>query len=151
MTWMTSSAPTGERESVEWIDTIFLAGFSESCNAARIRKSSLVVPDSSLVTERVSGNALEVLHTVYAIGILDLRAATGKACQVIARISNQQIAVHQLTVNLSSPEKNRPTNFRVSLEMIMVWVRDDHGMGALVMRFGSYRDAEELLAKGPSS
>lgn len=27
----------GEGESREWLDTIFLAGFSESCNAARIR------------------------------------------------------------------------------------------------------------------
>jgi hypothetical protein len=54
----------GERESLEWLDTIFLAGFSESCNAARIRKSPLVIPGDSLVTERVSGDALEVLHTV---------------------------------------------------------------------------------------
>jgi hypothetical protein len=54
----------GERESLEWLDTIFLAGFSDSCNAARIRKSSLVIPGGSLVTERVSGDAIEVLHTV---------------------------------------------------------------------------------------
>jgi hypothetical protein len=53
----------GERESLEWLDTIFLAGFSDSCNAARIHKSSLVVPHGSLVTERVSGDAIEVLHT----------------------------------------------------------------------------------------
>jgi hypothetical protein len=54
----------GERESLEWLDTVFLAGFSASCNAARLRKSSLVVPGGSLVTERVSGDAIEVLHTV---------------------------------------------------------------------------------------
>lgn len=54
----------GERESLEWLDTIFLAGFSDSCNAARIRKSLLIILDGSLVTERVSGDAIEVLHTV---------------------------------------------------------------------------------------
>jgi hypothetical protein len=49
---------------MEWLDTVFLAGFSDSCNAARLRKSSLVIPGGSLVTERVSGDAIEVLHTV---------------------------------------------------------------------------------------
>ena len=49
---------------MEWLDTIFLAGFSHSCNAARIRKSPLAIPYGSLVTKRVNRNAIEVLHTV---------------------------------------------------------------------------------------
>lgn len=54
----------GERDTLEWSDTIYISDFSEGCNATRARKSSLVVPSGLLVTERVSGNALEVLHTV---------------------------------------------------------------------------------------
>lgn len=54
----------GKRETLEWLDTIFLAGFSDSCNATRTCKSSLIIPSGLLVTERVSGNAIEVLQTV---------------------------------------------------------------------------------------
>ncbi len=56
----------GVRESVEWVDEIVLAGFSEaeSCCALRRRRSSLVVPGGLPVAERVSGDALTVLHTV---------------------------------------------------------------------------------------
>lgn len=54
----------GVRKTVDWVDEIYLGGFSERCNATRRRRSSLVVPGGLPVTERVSGNALEVLHTV---------------------------------------------------------------------------------------
>jgi hypothetical protein len=37
---------------------------SSRCSAARRRRYSLVVPGGLPVTQRVSGNALEVLHTV---------------------------------------------------------------------------------------
>lgn len=54
----------GVRESVEWRDEIYLAGFSDSCTAIRRRRSSLIVPGGLPVAERVSGDALTVLHTV---------------------------------------------------------------------------------------
>jgi hypothetical protein len=54
----------GVRDSVEWQDEIYLAGFSDSCTAIRRRRSSLIVPGGLPVVERVSGDALTVLHTV---------------------------------------------------------------------------------------
>lgn len=48
----------GVRESVYWRDEIYLAGFSDSCTAIRRKRFSLIVP------ERVTGDALTVLHTV---------------------------------------------------------------------------------------
>jgi hypothetical protein len=56
----------GVRETVEWIDEIVLAGFweAESCCAVRRRRSSLLVPGGLPVAQRVSGDALTVLHTV---------------------------------------------------------------------------------------
>jgi hypothetical protein len=56
----------GVRETEEWRDTIYLAGFWEpgSCSATRQRKSSLIVPGDLLVTDRMCGNALNVLNTV---------------------------------------------------------------------------------------
>jgi hypothetical protein len=54
------------RETIEHRDEIYLGGFSESCYATRIRKSSLIVPGGLPVTARVSGDALTVLHTVIA-------------------------------------------------------------------------------------
>ena len=54
----------GVRETLRWRDTIYLAGFSEACTATRSRKSSLIVPGGPLVTQRVAGDALNVLHTV---------------------------------------------------------------------------------------
>lgn len=53
----------GVRESVEWRDELYLAGFSDSCTAIRRRRYSLIVPGRYPVTERVSGDALTVLHT----------------------------------------------------------------------------------------
>jgi hypothetical protein len=54
----------GVRETLDWRDTLYLAGFSTDCTATRARKSSLVLPDGLLVTQRVNGDALSVLHTV---------------------------------------------------------------------------------------
>ena len=54
----------GVRETLEWRDTIYLAGFGQACTATRARKSSLIVPGGPLVTERVGGDAVSVLHTV---------------------------------------------------------------------------------------
>ena len=56
----------GVRESVEWVDEIVLAGFwdAESCCAVRRRRCSLLVPGGLPVAQRVSGDALTVLHTV---------------------------------------------------------------------------------------
>lgn len=56
----------GIRETDNWRDTIYLAGFWEpdSCSATRQRKSSLIIPGGLPVTEQVSGDALNVLNTV---------------------------------------------------------------------------------------
>jgi hypothetical protein len=54
----------GLRETVEYRDTCYLAGFGEGCSATRARKYSLVVPGGLPITERVSGDALAVLQTV---------------------------------------------------------------------------------------
>jgi hypothetical protein len=51
------------RETVEWRDELYLAGFSDSCTAIRRRRSSLIVPGGYPVAERVSGDALTVLQT----------------------------------------------------------------------------------------
>jgi hypothetical protein len=54
----------GARESVDWLDEIYLGGFSWQCHATRRRRCSLIVPGGLSVTECVSGDALTVLHTV---------------------------------------------------------------------------------------
>lgn len=54
----------GVRESLEWVDEVYLAGFSDSCHAVRRRRSSLVVPCGLPVAAQVTGDALTVLHTV---------------------------------------------------------------------------------------
>ena len=56
----------GVRESVKWVDEIILAGFwvADSCCAVRQRRCSLLVPGGLPVAQRVSGDALTVLHTV---------------------------------------------------------------------------------------
>jgi hypothetical protein len=54
----------GVRESMDWRDEIYLAGFSDSCTAIRRRRSSLIVPCGYPVAYRVTGDALTVLHTV---------------------------------------------------------------------------------------
>lgn len=54
------------RETLEYRDEIYLSGLwtPESCTAIRRRRSSLMVPGGLPVTERVTGDALTVLHTV---------------------------------------------------------------------------------------
>ncbi|MGH3766618.1 MAG: hypothetical protein ACRDS0_16910 [Pseudonocardiaceae bacterium] len=54
----------GVRETLDWRDTLYLAGFSQACTAIRARKSSLIIPSGPLVTQRLNGDALRVLHTV---------------------------------------------------------------------------------------
>jgi hypothetical protein len=56
----------GTRQTCEWIDEIYLGGFTASCSALRRRRSSLVVPGGLPVAQRVDGDAIEVLHTVIA-------------------------------------------------------------------------------------
>jgi hypothetical protein len=56
----------GVRKSTEWVDEIYLAGFSQpdSCSAIRRQRCSLIVLGGLPVTQRVEGDALTVLHTV---------------------------------------------------------------------------------------
>ena len=54
----------GVRESTDWVDEVYIGGLSTGCSAARRRRYSLIVPGGLPATERVSGDALEVLHTV---------------------------------------------------------------------------------------
>ncbi|MCA1693502.1 MAG: hypothetical protein LC749_01535 [Actinobacteria bacterium] len=54
----------GVRDTEHWRDTIYLGGFSSDCSATRSRKSPLLAPGDLLVTDRVSGDALNVLNTV---------------------------------------------------------------------------------------
>ena len=56
------------REIFRWKDIIYLAGFREACSATRSCKSSLIVPGGPLVTQRVDGDAVSVLHTVVCDG-----------------------------------------------------------------------------------
>lgn len=56
----------GVRETLEWVDEIYLGGFWEpdSCSAIRRRRSSLIVPGGLPVAQQLRGDALIVLHTV---------------------------------------------------------------------------------------
>lgn len=56
----------GVRESLEWVDELFLGGFwaRDSCSATRRRRSSLVVPGGLPLAQQLRGDALTVLHTV---------------------------------------------------------------------------------------
>jgi hypothetical protein len=56
----------GVRETPEFLDELYLAGFSEpqSCTAIRRRRYGLLVPEGLPVTARIQGDALTVLHTV---------------------------------------------------------------------------------------
>lgn len=51
----------GVRDSLDWLDTIYLAGFGHACTATRARKSPLIIPGGPLVTQRVHGDAPTVL------------------------------------------------------------------------------------------
>jgi hypothetical protein len=56
----------GIRQTPEFLDELYLAGFWEqqSCTAIRRRRCALLVPGGLPVTARVEGDALTVLHTV---------------------------------------------------------------------------------------
>lgn len=54
----------GRRETGPWVDTIYLAGFSEDCLAWRQRRSLLIVPGLGLPGRQISGGALVVLGDV---------------------------------------------------------------------------------------
>ncbi|MGH3548267.1 MAG: hypothetical protein ACRDQU_09165 [Pseudonocardiaceae bacterium] len=56
----------GVRVTEQWRDEIYLAGFwaADSCSATRRRRSSLVLPGGLPVAQKLSGDALTVLHTV---------------------------------------------------------------------------------------
>lgn len=54
----------GVRDTLAYLDEIYLSGFSNRCTATRRRRYSLVVPGGFPVVKRVDGDALTVLHTV---------------------------------------------------------------------------------------
>jgi hypothetical protein len=56
----------GVRQTPEWLDEIYLGGFwrEGSCHAIRRRRWSVVVPGGLPVAQQISGDAIEVLHTV---------------------------------------------------------------------------------------
>lgn len=56
----------GVRETLEWRDEMYLAGFwaPDSCSATRRRRSSLIVPGGLPIAAQLRGDALTVLHTV---------------------------------------------------------------------------------------
>ena len=54
----------GIRQSASWLDELYVGELSSGCSAARRRRYSLIVPGGLPVTERINGDALEVLHTV---------------------------------------------------------------------------------------
>ena len=56
----------GIRQTPEFVDELYLAGFWEpgACTAIRRRRCALLVPGGLPVTTRVQGDALTVLHTV---------------------------------------------------------------------------------------
>jgi hypothetical protein len=56
----------GIRQTPEFLDELYLAGFwkPDSCTAIRRRRYALIVPGGLPVTPRVAGDALSVLHTV---------------------------------------------------------------------------------------
>ncbi|MGB6165001.1 MAG: hypothetical protein WCF33_15550 [Pseudonocardiaceae bacterium] len=65
--WITvgeDASLSGVRGSTGWLDEVYVGGLFSGCSAARRRRYSLVVPGGLPVTKRVSGDALEALHTV---------------------------------------------------------------------------------------
>jgi hypothetical protein len=60
------------RETAGYYDEIYLAGFGapESCTAIRRCRSSLIVAGGLPVTDRVTGDALTVLHMVVTGGTI---------------------------------------------------------------------------------
>lgn len=54
----------GTRDGDEWLDAVFIAGFSRDCYAVRHRTSSLIVPGGGVVERRITGDVLNVLNAV---------------------------------------------------------------------------------------
>lgn len=54
----------GVRETLEWRDTLYLAGFGCACTATRARKFSLIVPGGLVITHHIDGDAINVLYIV---------------------------------------------------------------------------------------
>lgn len=54
----------GRRMDEEWIDFVYLEGFSHDCIAWRQRRSPLIVPGAGVVERRISGGAVAVLAEV---------------------------------------------------------------------------------------
>lgn len=54
----------GRRMTEEWVDFVYIEGFSHDCIAWRQRRSPLLVPGEGLVERRVVGGALTVLEEV---------------------------------------------------------------------------------------
>jgi hypothetical protein len=54
----------GVRQTPEFVDELYLAGFETACTAIRRRRCGLLMPGGLPVTARVEGDALSVLHTV---------------------------------------------------------------------------------------
>ncbi|MGH3671622.1 MAG: hypothetical protein ACRDSH_13460 [Pseudonocardiaceae bacterium] len=54
----------GRRETLDYRDQIYLAGFADSCHATRVRKTRLLTPSGLPIIERVAGDAVTVLHAV---------------------------------------------------------------------------------------
>jgi hypothetical protein len=57
----------GTRVADQWVDTVYLEGFSRDCLAWRQRRTSLLIPGANvtgLVDRRISGGALTVLGEV---------------------------------------------------------------------------------------
>lgn len=48
----------GVRQTEQWRDEVYLAGFSQACRAIRRRRSSLVVPGGLPIAAHVRGDAL---------------------------------------------------------------------------------------------
>lgn len=58
----------GRRMGEDWIDFVYIEGFSHDCIAWRQRRSPLIVPGQGLVERRITGGALTVLAEALAWG-----------------------------------------------------------------------------------
>jgi hypothetical protein len=54
----------GNRVTGDYVDMIYIEGFSRDCFAWRQRSSSLILPGGGLVERRADGSALDVLNEV---------------------------------------------------------------------------------------
>jgi hypothetical protein len=54
----------GTRDRDDFVDIVFIAGFSRDCYAIRQRTSSLLIPGGGVVELRVTGDVLNTLNAV---------------------------------------------------------------------------------------